>query len=71
MTRRQGNADLWSAQPRGSAAGETNLKQRDGSRLGVSPGGTMTRRQGNADLWSAIRVERSPDGALISNSFRS
>ena len=29
-TRRHGNADLWSAQPRGSAAGETNLKQRDG-----------------------------------------
>ena len=53
MTRRQGNADLWSAQPRGSAAGETNLKQRYGSRLGVSPGGTATRRQGNADLWSA------------------
>ena len=30
MTRRQGNADLWSAQPRGSAAGGTDLKQRHG-----------------------------------------
>ena len=36
-----------------SATGETNLKQRHGSRLGVSPGGTATRRQGNADLRSA------------------
>ena len=53
MTRRHGNADLWSAQPRGSAAGEGDLTQRHGSRLGVSPGGTMTRRHGNADLWSA------------------
>ena len=65
MTRRHGNADLWSAQPRGSAAGaevgtaarsaagETDLTQRHGSRLGVSPRGTMTRRHGNADLWSA------------------
>ena len=53
MTRRHGNADLWSAPPRGSAAGETDLTQRHGSRLGVSPRGTMTRRHGNADLWSA------------------
>ena len=36
-----------------ATAGETDLKQRHGSRLGVSPAGTMTRRQGNADLRSA------------------
>ena len=108
-TRRQGNADLWSAQPRAarrarrtsnsgmapvsaypqghddaqarerrplvgtaarSAAGETNLKQRDGSHLRVSPRGTMTRRQGNADLWSAQprvarRARRTSNSGMV------